>query len=225
MRVTGKVALTCPRCGTTRLLFPSTIAKYRSAVCQPCKMAAKVSITCSACGQTKTLRQSEAAQRKSTLCKHCVIVARNKANAKHGLESHPLYVMWANIKKRLQNPVGKSRTYAGLDIDPEWGDVRNFVTWALGAGWEPGLSIERRDNSKGYWPSNCCFIPVAHQARNRSNNSITPVVAAEVQARVAAGEVRYRVAKSVAAQRGIPLSTVIKVAYGYNWRGGGPAGS
>lgn len=35
--------------------------------------------------------------------------------------------------------------------------------------WKAGLSLERKDNTKGYEPENCCWIPLAEQARNRTN--------------------------------------------------------
>lgn len=175
--------------------------------------------TCTVCGAVRFVPPSMMRAYKTSLCKRCTLTTRNKARAKHGLERHPLYAMWANMLRRLANPVGKSRTYAGLDIDPAWAaDVQVFYGWAIEAGWKPGLSIERRDNSRGYWPDNCCFIPLVHQARHRNNNSIMPAIANLVKARVAFGENRYRTAKSIAAEYSIPLSTVIKVAYGYNWK-------
>jgi hypothetical protein len=146
---------------------------------------------------------------------------RNIDNAKHGLEQHPLYQTWANMLKRIDNPMGSKRNhgYAGLDVDPEWRDVRNFLAWALATGWAKGMSIERRDNKQGYWPDNCHWIPVLHQARNRRDNSMSVSIAREIQQRIARGEIRYHVAKDVANRTGISLSTVNKVAYGYNWVG------
>jgi hypothetical protein len=151
-----------------------------------------------------------------------MLVQRNKDNAKHGLERHPLYPTWANMKRRVDNPHMSrgDRSYASLNLgmDPAWRDVTVFIDWAIKAGWKPGLSIERKNNTKGYWPRNCIFIPVLHQARNRRNNTMTQKLASEINRRVARGEVRYHVAKDIHVRTGIPLSTCNKVAYGVSWQ-------
>lgn len=178
-----------------------------------------IPLTCLRCGSQWLITKYNLKAKKTPYCKACVNTLRNQARAKHGLEKHPLYQTWDNMWRRVDqmysNP--KNLAYAGLDMDPEWRDVRNFITWALVAGWKPGLSIERKDIKRGYWPDNCTFIQVKHQARNRRNNSVTSTLAKHIQARVAAGENRYRVAKDEAKKTGIPLSTIVKVAYGYNW--------
>jgi hypothetical protein len=48
-----------------------------------------------------------------------------------------------------------------------WESFEIFRSWALSQGYEPGLSIERRDVDGDYTPDNCTFIPRSAQARNR----------------------------------------------------------
>jgi hypothetical protein len=177
-------------------------------------------VACPDCRQKRWVQVYNLKVMKSLRCKTCMLTARNKARAKHGLERHPLYTTWTNMLRRVDkwHESSKNKRYLGLDVDPAWRDVTTFVTWALGAGWKPDLSIERRDIHKGYWPDNCTFIPKLHQARNRRDNSVTLTLARQIQKRVAGGEVRYRVAKEFAATTGVPLSTLVKVAYGYNWK-------
>jgi len=103
-------------------------------------------------------------------------------------------------------------------MDAAWAEVRAFIAWAETAGWKPGLSIERRDNGRGYWPDNCCFIPLGDQARHTSRNTINPEIAAEVKALVAAGQVRHHAAKAISAKYGIPIRTVDAVVYGESWK-------
>ena len=134
----------------------------------------------------------------------------------HGARFHPIYNTWKNVKRRLTDEK-RNPTYAGLDMDPAWQNVWVFIEWATAAGWQSGLSIERKDNSRGYWPDNCCFIPLGDQARHTSRNVITWDIAKAVHERVATGEIRNHVAKSVAQKYGISYWTVSAVAYGRAW--------
>ncbi len=60
---------------------------------------------------------------------------------------------------------------AGITICDEWlYDGEKFITWALDNGYEIGLSIERKDITKGYSPENCEWIAKEAQARNKSTN-------------------------------------------------------
>lgn len=61
----------------------------------------------------------------------------------------------------------------GIKVCNEWiVDYTIFRTWALKNGYQEGLSIERVDNSKGYSPDNCTWIPVNHQSRNRRTSKL-----------------------------------------------------
>ena len=177
-----------------------------------------VKVRCPDCGKTRKVGYYVAQGRSEYACKSCTTIQRNK-QGKHGFESHPLYRTWTNMKRRIDKPHAmKDRCYAGLDMDPKWRDVITFIAWATKAGWEPGLSIERKDNAKGYWPRNCKFIPTPLQARHRRDNSMSQKLANEINRRVVRGEIRFHVAKDVHGRTGIPLSTCNKVAYGVNWQ-------
>lgn len=96
---------------------------------------------------------------------------------RHGLCNHPLNVMWCGIKERCTNPNADNYQWYGgrnITICDEWKTFTNFYEWAVSHGWQPGLSIDRIDNSKGYSPDNCRFINHQEQCRNRrSNVSVT----------------------------------------------------
>lgn len=60
--------------------------------------------------------------------------------------------------------------YKNIPICKEWSGeygAINFYEWALSNGWEEGLSIDRIDNSLGYSPENCRWIPRTLQLKNR----------------------------------------------------------
>lgn len=108
-------------------------------------------------------------KRKSCGCNRGVL------NIKHGLSArknlHPIYILWANIKMRCNNPNHPfHHRYGGRGVCfyPEWND--NFVTfkdWCLKNGWEAGLELDRKDNDGNYTPENCRFITSLMNKRNR----------------------------------------------------------
>lgn len=102
-----------------------------------------------------------------------------KLNLSHGKAHSPLYSKWKGIKDRCYNPnCDFYHRYGGrgIEVCEEWrNDFQAFYDWAITNGWQAGLTIERKDINKGYEPSNCEFIPMKMQARNRSTNIILNV--------------------------------------------------
>lgn len=91
---------------------------------------------------------------------------------KHGMCDTHLYRLWANMKRRINSPSKGDECYEGLLYDHSFEKFNNFMEWALANGYEEGLSIDRIDNSKGYYPENCRFIKLAHQQRNKRNSKL-----------------------------------------------------
>lgn len=46
---------------------------------------------------------------------------------------------------------------------------QNFKDWAISSGFEEGLEIDRINNKKGYYPSNCRFVDKMTNIINRTN--------------------------------------------------------
>lgn len=96
-----------------------------------------------------------------------------RRNMTHGLAKHPLYCVYNGMKARCKYKSMKSfKSYGerGIHVCDEW--KKNFVAfynWAIGAGWKPGLTIERKDVDGNYCPDNCKWIPLSEQHANKTN--------------------------------------------------------
>lgn len=88
--------------------------------------------------------------------------------------SERLYSIWTNIKTRCYNPKYRGKRYyqdKGITMCDEWSaDFKVFETWALNNGYADGLTIDRIDGDKGYYPENCRWATVKEQNSNKSNN-------------------------------------------------------
>jgi hypothetical protein len=87
---------------------------------------------------------------------------------------HPrLSRIWNSMMRRCYNPVDTSYFrygMRGITVCKSWHDRRMFIAWALTHGYEDHLTIERKNNDRGYEPRNCCFATAGQQARNRRSN-------------------------------------------------------
>jgi hypothetical protein len=75
------------------------------------------------------------------------------------------------MKQRCSSPNNKRWAYygaKGVRVCDRWLTFENFLE-DMGAGWAPGLSIERINNAGDYEPENCTWIPRAQQTRNRTS--------------------------------------------------------
>lgn len=94
-----------------------------------------------------------------------LLVARSK---KHGMVGHPAYVSWDGAKRRCRSPDRVHYAQKGISMHAAWLDFDIF--WEdMGPSWKPGLSIDRKDNSKGYKPGNCQWSTPKAQSNNRSS--------------------------------------------------------
>ena len=71
------------------------------------------------------------------------------------------YTSWRRMRQRLNHRQG----YLHLDMDPRWDDFQLFLE---DLGERPlGLTLERIDGTKGYWPWNCKWASMKEQSNNR----------------------------------------------------------
>lgn len=82
----------------------------------------------------------------------------------------PLYNVWNSMRQRCSNPKRKQfKDYGGrgISVCERWNKLENFEA---DMGPRPdGYTLERRDNSKNYEPSNCFWATRKAQRRNQRN--------------------------------------------------------
>jgi hypothetical protein len=123
------------------------------------------------CGTTKLVR---AAQLKNGTTKSCGCFKLDKIT-KHGVSKRPgkvlsiTYESWCRMRGRCNNP--NDSTYhryggRGIKICRRWNNFENFLK---DMGKRPSLkhSLDRKNNDKGYYKSNCKWSTVKEQANNR----------------------------------------------------------
>ncbi len=80
----------------------------------------------------------------------------------------PTYSVWRSMIQRCTNTkVNSYKLYGGrgITVCERWSDFSNFVA-DMGER-PPGLSLDRRDNDKGYSKANCRWATAAEQTANR----------------------------------------------------------
>ena len=97
----------------------------------------------------------------------------------HDPNIKPLYEKWVHMRQRCNCPNDKKYPHngrPGIKVCPEWDNNEdgflNFYHWAINAGWKPncGLSIDRRNVDKGYFPENCRWADNELQGSNQTSN-------------------------------------------------------
>lgn len=93
----------------------------------------------------------------------------------HGDFGTRLYRIWAAMKRRCNNkncPEYPRYGGAGISYDPNWETYEGFRDWARSHGYSDKLTLDRIDNSKGYFPDNCRWADWETQQNNRTNNLV-----------------------------------------------------
>lgn len=90
-------------------------------------------------------------------------------NPSHGLSKTPEYSIWKGMRKRCNNPKEPVYKYyggKGIRVCKRWDRFENFLE-DMGLRPSKKHSIDRKDSTKNYCPSNCRWATTVEQRRNR----------------------------------------------------------
>ena len=98
----------------------------------------------------------------------------SKNNITHGMTGSRLLGCYKAMMSRCYrekdihyNAYGKR----GIVVCDEWrNDKKTFIQWALTNGYSDNLTIDRIDVNGIYEPSNCRWIPMSEQDKNKQSN-------------------------------------------------------
>lgn len=93
----------------------------------------------------------------------------NHGNAKHGKAKSRLYACWWDMHRRCKSDQPKYAKYyksRGVTVCEDWATFEGFEGWAITAGYQDHLELDRKDNDKGYSPDNCRWATRSEQVRN-----------------------------------------------------------
>lgn len=120
------------------------------------------------CGSVCKKRASylRAGQTKSCGCKRSYLISKKATT--HGQRSTGAYKSWNAMKQRCENPKNpayKNYGAKGILFCKKWNE---FVGFLDDMGERPvGTTLDRIDNSKGYFKENCRWATKVVQSRNR----------------------------------------------------------
>lgn len=98
---------------------------------------------------------------------------------KHGMSRSRLYHVYRGIMSRCNVPTTHAyENYGGrgIKVCDEWQDFEKFAEWALANGYQEAergkCTLDRIDVNGNYEPSNCRWVTMRTQERNRRNNHL-----------------------------------------------------
>lgn len=129
------------------------------------------------CGNTCRARGNDLTRGKMTSCGCDQFRRGERANAfKHGQSASRVRYIWSAMLQRCLNP--RNPDYPdyggrGITVCARWSRFEDFLEDMGLPG--PGMTLERRDNDRGYSKENCTWASRRDQGANRRNSDLLTI--------------------------------------------------
>jgi hypothetical protein len=145
--------------------------------------------------------------------KKIIALTHGKKIAKHGLYKSRIHGIWRGMKGRCAS---NNKTYGGrgISVCEEWKEFIPFYEWSKSSGYTDELTIEREDVNGNYEPSNCTWIPMKYQNRNKTNNKLNYEKVSEIKTLIATGNLSLR---AISRKYNVANCVVNKIYHGTCW--------
>ncbi len=125
------------------------------------------------CGNSIEMRRSylQTTEVPSCGCRKSEVLS--EIQTKHGMTGTPTHQTWRKMKERCLSGGYVEKEYyqkQGIDIYQPW--IESFENFYADMGERPeGMTLDRIDGTKGYYPDNCRWADLTIQAYNRKKGS------------------------------------------------------
>lgn len=137
---------------------------------------------------------------------HCGCQTDLATNKTHGMRGSAEYSSWQAMKGRCLSPSHKDYPRygsKGVTVCEEWSN--SFEAFFDHIGPRPsGTSLDRIDNTKGYFPGNVRWATTSEQAANRSDTWIVEI-----------DGIQHPSAEAAAKAHGVSTTTIVRWCCGY----------
>ena len=159
------------------------------------------------CGTEKDVRHDHLINGKTSSC-GCSVV-------KHGMTNSKEYRVWDSMVRRCHSKshhAFKDYGARGIAVCDKW---RKFDGFIEDMGLKPeGMTLERIDNSIGYFKENCKWATMTEQSRNRRTTKLDADKVADIKKLIENGVSQNAIANQFAVSR----SNIGHIAQGNIWR-------
>lgn len=132
--------------------------------------------------------------------KSCGCLKHESKTTIHGKYKERIHKEWRGILHRCKNPSASHyENYGGrgISVCDEWSGKDgfiNFYKWSMENGYSDNLTLDRKDNDKGYSPDNCRWVTHMENCHNRGARKDSKTGYAGIYVRkTRTGSIKYRV--------------------------------